>query len=106
MRVLWFSVSPISLEEDNNKGKNGVGWIHSLLLIASKIENLEIGIVYANYLADRKDNEIQGNVRIFPINVNRNSVRQKLRDAITYKVIDELLIRESLRIIHQVRSEI
>ena len=106
MRVLWFSVSPISLEEDNNKGKNGVGWIHSLLLIASKIENLEIGIVYANYLADRKDNEIQGNIRIFPINVNRNSVRQKLRDAITYKVIDELLIRESLRIIHDYKPSL
>ena len=57
MKILWFSVTPLSLNAKENTGIEGKGWISSLLQIALAIDGLELVVVYENYSPHRKEIE-------------------------------------------------
>ena len=57
MKVIWFSVTPISLNAEENTGIEGKGWIPALLEIALGIDNLELVVVYGNHSPFKKEPE-------------------------------------------------
>ena len=58
MKVLWFSVTPLSINVDENTGIEGKGWISSLLQIVLGIENIELVVAYENKSPLESDNNI------------------------------------------------
>ena len=57
MKVLWFSVTPLSLNAKENTGIEGKGWISSLLQIALGIKELELVVAYGNQSPFKKETE-------------------------------------------------
>ena len=88
MKVLWFSVTPLSLDAGENTGVEGKGWIGALLQTALRIEGIEITVAYANISPERKETEERAGLRIVPINVSRYSKREIIKDMMTKKEVD------------------
>lgn len=99
MKVLWFSVTPLSLDANENTGIEGKGWIPALLQTALGIDGLELVVAYENYSPRRKETEETERVKIIPINICRYGKRQIIRDMMTYREVDDFILSESLRII-------
>ena len=106
MKVLWFSVTPLSLNAGENTGVEGKGWISSLLQLALAIEGLELVVAYENYSPDRKEVEESGRLKIIPINISRYSKREIIKDMMTKKEVDEYILSESLKIIHDNKPDL
>ncbi len=102
MRVLWFSVSPISF--DGNNGIVAFGWISSLMRVVEKSSDVELGVAYVND-GQPKNVETQDNVTIYPINIHRTRV-QLWRDVTTYQERDSLIIKGALKVIDNFRPDI
>lgn len=101
MRVLWFSVSPVSFGEE---GVISFGWIASLVRVVKKVSNLKLGIAYVNDASPKKI-ETRDNVTVYPINIHRSRV-QLWHDATTYKDIDSLIIRGGISVIDNFKPDI
>ena len=99
MKVLWFSVTPLSLNTGDNSGVEGKGWISSLLQRALAIEGLELVVAYENYSPNKKETEESERLKIVPINICRYSKREILKDMMTKKEVDEYILSESLKIV-------
>lgn len=106
MKVLWFSVTPLSINVGENTGIEGKGWISSLLQIALGIENLEIVVVYGNNSPHKKEVEEIDRLRIIPINICRYGKRQIIKDMMTYREVDDFILSESLKIIHENKPDL
>ena len=106
MKVLWFSVTPLSLNARENTGIEGKGWISSLLQIALGIEDLELVVVYGNYSPHKKEIEETERLKIIPINICRYGKRQIIKDMMTYREVDDYIISESLKIVHENKPDI
>ena len=106
MKVLWFSVTPLSLNAGDNTGVEGKGWISSLLQLALNIEGMELVVAYENYSPDKKEVEESGRLKIIPINISRYSKREIIKDMMTKKEVDEFIISESLKIIHDNKPDL
>jgi glycosyltransferase involved in cell wall biosynthesis len=106
MKVLWFSVTPISLNAKENTGIEGKGWISSLLQIVLGIEDIELVIAYENYSPHRKEIEEAGRLKIIPINICRYGKRQIIKDMMTYREVDEFIISESLKIVEENKPDL
>ena len=106
MKVLWFSVTPLSLNAKENTGIEGKGWISSLLQIALSIENLELVVAYGNHSPHKKEIEEAERLKIIPINICRYSKRQIIKDMMTYREVDDFILSESLRIIHENKPDV
>lgn len=106
MKVLWFSATPLSLNAGENTGVEGKGWISSLLQLALAIEGLELVVAYENYSPDKKEIEESGRLKIIPINISRYSKREIIKDMMTKKEVDEYIISESLKIIHDNKPDL
>ena len=98
MKVLWFSVTPLSLNTGDNTGVEGKGWISSLLQLALAIEGLELVVAYENYSPNKKETEESERLKIVPINICRYSKREIIKDMMTKKEVDEYILSESLKI--------
>ncbi len=101
MKVLWFSVTPLSLDSVLNTGIEGKGWISSLLQLALQCEELELVVAYENYSPEKKPVEQGERLKIIPINISRYGKRQILKDMMTFKEVDDYIIGESLRIVEE-----
>ena len=101
MKVLWFSVTPLSLNASDNTGVEGKGWISSLLQLALAIEGLELVVAYENYSPNKKEIEESGRLKIVPINICRYSKRQIIKDMMTKKEVYNFVISESLKIVQE-----
>lgn len=101
MKVLWFSVTPLSINAGENTGIEGKGWISSLLQIALGIENIELVVAYENYSPQKKEVEETERLKIIPINICRYGKRQIIKDMMTYREVDDFILSESLKIIHE-----
>ena len=101
MKVLWFSVTPLSLNASDNTGVEGKGWISSLLQLALAIEGLELVVAYENYSPNKKEIQESGRLKIVPINICRYSKRQIIKDMMTKKEVDDFVISESLKIVQE-----
>ena len=101
MKVLWFSVTPLSLNTSDNTGVEGKGWISSLLQLALAIKGLELVVAYENYSPNKKEIEESGRLKIVPINICRYSKRQIIKDMMTKKEVDDFVISESLKIVQE-----
>lgn len=101
MKVLWFSVTPLSINVDENTGIEGKGWISSLLQIVLGIENIELVVAYENKSPLKKEVEETERLKIIPINVCRYGKRQIIKDMMTSREVDDFILTESLRIIHE-----
>ena len=99
MKVIWFSVAPISLNAEENTGIEGKGWIPALLEIALGIDDLELVVVYGNHSPHKKEREERGRLKIIPINVSRYSKRQIIKDMMTSREVDDYVIGEAMRIV-------
>lgn len=106
MKVLWFSVTPISLNARENTGADGKGWISSLLQIALDIEGLELVVVYGNYSPQAKEVEEEGRLKIIPINICRYTKRQIIKDMMTYREVDEFVLSEALKIVDENKPDL
>ena len=106
MKVLWFSVTPLSINAGENTGIEGKGWISSLLQIALGIKNLEIVVAYENYSPQKKDVEETERLKIIPINICRYGKRQIIKDMMTYREVDDFILSESLKIIHDNKPDL
>ena len=106
MKVLWFSVTPLSLNAQENTGIEGKGWISSLLQIALGIEDLELVVAYGNQSPVRKELEETDRLKIIPINICRYGKRQIIKDMMTYREVDDFVISESLKIIHEHQPDV
>ena len=106
MKVLWFSVTPLSLDAGENTGVEGKGWIGALLQTALGIEGIEITVAYANISPERKETEERAGLRIVPINVSRYSKREIIKDMMTYREVDGYVIKEAQRIIDEMRPDL
>ena len=106
MKVLWFSVTPLSLNAKENTGIEGKGWISSLLQIALGIKNLELVVAYENYSPHKKEIEETEGLKIIPINISRYGKRQILKDMMTYREVDDFIISESLKIVHDNKPDL
>lgn len=106
MKILWFSVTPLSLNAKENTGIEGKGWISSLLQIALAIDGLELVVVYENYSPHRKEIEETERLKIIPINICRYGKRQIIKDMMTYHEVDDFVISESLKIIHDNKPDL
>lgn len=106
MKVLWFSVAPVSLQASDNTGIEGKGWIASLLQIALNIKDLEIVVAYGNYSPEKKNIEDGGRLKIVPINICRYTKRQIIKDMTTYKEVDDFVIEESARIVAEYQPDL
>ena len=67
MKVLWFSVTPLSINVDENTGIEGKGWISSLLQIVLGIDNIELVVAYENKSPLKKEIEETDRLKIIPI---------------------------------------
>lgn len=101
MKVLWFSVTPLSINVDENTGIEGKGWISSLLQIVLGIENIELVVAYENKSPLKKEVEETDRLKIIPINVCRYGKRQIIKDMMTSREVDDFILTESLKIIHE-----
>ena len=101
MKVLWFSVTPLSINVGENTGIEGKGWISSLLQIALGIEKLELVVAYENKSPQKKEVEETERLKIIPINVCRYGKMQIIKDMMTSREVDDLILSESLKIIHE-----
>ena len=101
MKVLWFSVTPLSINVDENTGIEGKGWISSLLQIVLGIENIELVVAYENKSPLKKEIEKTDRLKIIPINVCRYGKRQIIKDMMTSCEVDDFILTESLKIIHE-----
>ena len=106
MKVLWFSVTPLSLNAKENTGIEGKGWISSLLQIALGIDGLELVVAYANHSPLKKEPEETDRLKIIPINISRYGKRQIIKDMMTYREVDDQVISESLRIIDETKPDL
>ena len=106
MKVLWFSVTPLSLNARENTGMEGKGWISSLLQIALGIDDLELLVVYGNQSPVKKEIEETERLKIIPINICRYGKRQIIKDMMTYHEVDDFVISESLKIIHENKPDV
>ena len=106
MKVLWFSVTPLSLNARENTGIEGKGWISSLLQIALGIENMELVVVYGNYSPHKKEAEETERLKIIPINISRYSKRQIIKDMMTFREVDDYVISEAMKIIDEERPDV
>ena len=106
MKVLWFSVTPLSILSRENTGKEGKGWISSLLQIALGIEGLELVVAYENYSPQQKEVEETERLKIIPINISRYGKSQIIKDMMTYREVDEFIISESLKIIDENKPDL
>ena len=106
MKVLWFSVTPLSLNAGENTGIEGKGWISSLLQIALGIEKLELVVAYENYSPQKKEVEETERLKIIPINICRYGKRQIIKDMMTYREVDDFILSESLKIIHENKPDL
>ena len=106
MKVLWFSVTPISLNAGDNTGVEGKGWISSLLQLALAIEGLELVVAYENYSPEKKEIEKSEHLKIVPINICRYSKREIIKDMMTKKEVDEYIISESLKIVRMEKPDL
>ena len=106
MKVLWFSVTPLSINAGENTGIEGKGWISSLLQIALGIKNMEIVVAYENYSPQKKDVEETERLKIIPINICRYGKRQIIKDMMTYREVDDFILSESLKIIHDNKPDL
>lgn len=106
MKVLWFSVTPLSLDAKENTGTDGKGWISSLLQIALEIEGLELVVAYGNISPEKKDVEESGRLKIIPINICRYTKRQIIKDMMTYQEVDAFVLAESLKIVEENKPDL
>ena len=106
MKVLWFSVTPLSLKAEENTGIEGKGWISSLLQIALGIQDLELVVVYGNQSPFKKEVEETERLKIIPINICRYGKRQIIKDMMTSREVDDFVISESLRIIQENKPDL
>jgi len=106
MKVLWFSVTPLSLDAVLNTGIEGKGWISSLLQLALENEELELIVAYENYSPDKKPVEQNDRLKIIPINISRYGKRQIIKDMMTFKEVDDYIISESLKIIKEHKPDL
>ena len=106
MKVLWFSVTPLSINAGENTGIEGKGWISSLLQIALGIENIELVVAYENYSPQKKEVEETERLKIIPINICRYGKRQIIKDMMTYREVDDFILSESLKIIHENKPDL
>ena len=106
MKVLWFSVTPLSKNAGENTGIEGKGWISSLLQIALGIENIELVVAYENYSPQKKEVEETERLKIIPINICRYGKRQIIKDMMTYREVDDFVLSESLKIIHENKPDL
>lgn len=106
MKILWFSVTPLSLDPRENTGADGKGWISSLLQIALDIEGLELVVAYGNYSPEKKEEEKRGRLKIVPINICRYTKRQIIKDMMTYQEVDDYVLSESLKIVEENKPDL
>jgi len=106
MKVLWFSVTPLSINAGENTGIEGKGWISSLLQIALGIENLELVVAYENKSPQKKAVEGTERLKIIPINVCRYGKRQIIKDMMTSREVDDFILSESLKIIDENKPDL
>ena len=106
MKVLWFSVTPLSLNAKENTGIEGKGWISSLLQIVLGIKDLELVVVYGNQSPFKKEVEETERLKIIPINICRYGKRQIIKDMMTYSEVDDFVISESLKIIQENKPDL
>ena len=106
MKVLWFSVTPLSLNAKENTGIEGKGWISSLLQIVLGIKDLELVVVYGNQSPFKKEVEESERLKIIPINICRYGKRQIIKDMMTYSEVDDFVISESLKIIQENKPDL
>lgn len=106
MKILWFSVTPLSLVARENTGIEGKGWISSLLQIALDIEGLELVVAYGNYSPQKKEVEESGRLKIVPINICRYTKRQIIKDMMTYQEVDDFILSESLKIVEENKPDL
>lgn len=106
MKVLWFSVTPLSLNAKENTGIEGKGWISSLLQIALGIEGMELVVAYENYSPQKKETEETERLKIVPINISRYGKRQIIKDMMTYREVDDFILSESMKIIHDNKPDL
>jgi glycosyltransferase involved in cell wall biosynthesis len=106
MKVLWFSVTPLSLNAKENTGIEGKGWISSLLQIALGINDLELVVVYGNQSPFKKEVEETERLKIIPINICRYGKRQIIKDMMTSREVDDFVISESLKIIQENKPDL
>ena len=106
MKVMWFSVTPLSINAGENTGIEGKGWISSLLQIALGIENIELVVAYENYSPQKKEVEETERLKIIPINICRYGKRQIIKDMMTYREVDDFILSESLKIIHENKPDL
>jgi len=106
MKVLWFSVTPLSLKAEENTGIEGKGWISSLLQIALGIEDLELVVVYGNQSPFKKEVEETDRLKIIPLNICRYGKRQIIKDMMTSREVDDFVISESLKIVQENRPDL
>lgn len=106
MKVLWFSVTPLSLNAKKNTGIEGKGWISSLLQIALGIKDLELVVVYGNQSPFKKEVEETERLKIIPINICRYGKRQIIKDMMTSREVDDFVISESLKIIQENKPDL
>ena len=106
MKVLWFSVTPLSINVRENTGIEGKGWISSLLQIALGLENIELVVAYENYSPQKKEIEETERLKIIPINICRYGKRQIIKDMMTYHEVDDFILSESLKIIHENKPDL
>ena len=106
MKVLWFSVTPLSLNAKENTGIEGKGWISSLLQIALGIKDLELVVAYGNQSPFKKEVEETERLKIIPINICRYGKRQIIKDMMTSREVDDFVISESLKIIQENKPDL
>ena len=106
MKVLWFSVTPLSLNAKENTGIEGKGWISSLLQIVLGIKDLELVVVYGNQSPFKKEVEETERLKIIPINICRYGKRQIIKDMMTSREVDDFVISEALKIIQEEKPDL
>ncbi len=103
MKVLLFSVAPVTIN-DNNVGKNGFSWIFSTLRIIQNWEDVEIFIAY---VSDKKNRMvIKNNISICPIYVRRSLWERWFKDKISYNDVDRSIITESVKVVKKINPDI
>lgn len=105
MRVLYFSVAPVSFSNEH-EGMNGMSWISSLLRVVSGCEGMEIGITYVNDRKEPKVEESKGYVTIIPMNIYRTKMQMRWYDSRSYRWLDKLTISKSVEVVERFRPDV
>ena len=101
MKVLWFSVTPARYEK-NSQEHNGGGWISALERCITMHNEVELGIAF---LGSSFKKEERNKVTYYSLFINRNFI-EKIIDRCTYKYIDELIIKEALKVINDFKPDL